>query len=141
MDEFFSRAFDQLVGRSAGPLHFRFILQPAVATILAIRAGLKDATAHRPPYLWTALFQPKNRQALMRDAWKDVGKVFSIACLLDIIYQVVVFRWIHPLQAVIVGFALAIVPYMLVRGPVNRIASRRNVRVLPVDAAPTQKPL
>jgi len=124
MDGSFTHVIDQLVGRSDGPLHFRFILQPAVASIIAVRAGLKDATAHRPAYLWTALSQPQKRHALGLDAWKDVGKVFIIAFLLDIIYQVVVFRWIYPMQAVIVGFALAIVPYILLRGPVNRIASR-----------------
>jgi hypothetical protein len=73
------------------------------------------------------LSQPAQRHNLIRDTWRDVGKVFSIAFLLDIIYQVAVFRWIYPVQALIVAVALAIVPYILVRGPVNRLASHRHV--------------
>jgi len=126
MGEFLSNTFEQLVSRPAGPFGFRFILQPAVATILAIRAGLRDARAHKPAYLWTTLIQPAERHGLIRDAWKDVGRVFSIAVLMDLIYQFAVFRWIYPLQALIVAFALAIVPYVLVRGPVTRIASYRR---------------
>jgi hypothetical protein len=141
MDEFLSRAVEQLLRRPDGPFHFRFLLQPAVAIIIAARAGLKDAKAHRPAYLWTMLSQPTKRHALLRDAWKDVGKVFSIAFLLDIIYQVIVFRWIYPMQALIVAFGLAVVPYALVRGPVTRIAGRRNARVLSIEGEPTQKTL
>jgi len=139
MDEFLSRTFNDLFSRPAGPFHLRFILQPTVATFIAIRSGLKDAKAQRSAYLWTILSQPEKRRVLIRDTWKDIGKVFSIAFLLDVIYQIVVFRWIYPVQALIIAFTLAIVPYVLVRGPVTRIASHRNAQVLLTDAEPTQK--
>jgi hypothetical protein len=32
-------------------------------------------------------------------------------------------RWVYPLESLIVAFVLACVPYLLLRGPVNRIAS------------------
>jgi len=41
---------------------------------------------------------------------------------MDVIYQYLVFRWFYPGEAVIVAFVLAFVPYLLIRGPVNRIA-------------------
>jgi len=34
-----------------------------------------------------------------------------------------VFRWIYPLEVLLVAFLLACVPYLLIRGPVNRLAS------------------
>lgn len=43
ISEIFSRAIEQLLGRASGPLHLRLVIQPIMATILAIRAGLRDA--------------------------------------------------------------------------------------------------
>ena len=37
---------------------FRFILQPVMAAIFAIRDGMKDARAGRSPYFWTVLHDP-----------------------------------------------------------------------------------
>jgi len=34
----------------------------------------------------------------------------------------IVERWVYPLEVVIVAIILAIIPYLLLRGPVNRIA-------------------
>jgi len=125
LDELFSRALVQMLDRTAGPFHLRFILQPTVAALFALRAGLKDAKAHRPAYLWTILSQPAERRILIEDGWKDIGKVFVVAFVLDTIYQVIVFRWYYPMQSLIVAFALSIVPYVVIRGPVTRIASQR----------------
>jgi hypothetical protein len=41
---------------------------------------------------------------------------------MDIIYQWIVQRWIYPGEVVIVAILLAMVPYLLIRGPVTRIA-------------------
>jgi hypothetical protein len=51
---------------------------------------------------------------------KDVGKVFVAAVVIDLIYQIVVFRWIYPGQALIVAVVLAMLPYPLIRGLLNR---------------------
>jgi hypothetical protein len=45
-----------------------------------------------------------------------------MAVLLDSIYQVIVFRWIYPGQVLVVAVACAVVPYVLVRGPITRLA-------------------
>ncbi len=122
MEELIARFFGDLTGRVGGPMSMRFILQPAMATFFAIRAGLKDARAGRPAYFWTILSNPAHRQDLLRDGWKDVAKVFVMALVLDTLYQIIQLRWIHPLQALIVAFTLAFLPYLLLRGPVRRIA-------------------
>lgn len=126
MDQFFAQAWEQLVGRLDGPMYFRFLLQPIVAVSMAVRAGLADARAHRAPYLWTFATDRGARRRLLRDALNDVARVFVVAILLDIIYTMIVFRWIFPVQSLLVGAALSLVPYALVRGPVTRLASRRR---------------
>ncbi len=61
----------------------------------------------------------------MREAWKHVGKVFIVAIIVDVIYQFIVERWVYPFEAVMVGAVLAVLPYFIFRGLVNRILRRR----------------
>jgi hypothetical protein len=96
-----------------------------MAVFLAIRAGIKDAREGRPIYFWALFTHAAQRRQLLRDGWKSVGRVFILAIVIDAIYQFIVFRWFYPGEALVVAFVLAIVPYLLVRGPVNRIARNR----------------
>ena len=125
MGDFLSQTVDQLLGRVQGIFHLRFLLQPSMAAFLAVRAGLNDARLGREPYLWAILVQPAVRRDLIRRGWKDVGRVFLLAYLMDAIYQAVELQWFYPLQALIIAFSLAIVPYILIRGPVARMAAAR----------------
>ena len=118
------RAWEQMVGRLEGPFVFRFALQPAVAAWLAIRAGLADARNGRAPYLWSVLSNPLERRQLVRDGFMDVSRVFVVAVLLDVIYQLIVFGWIYPLQALLIAAVLALLPYALLRGPITRLATK-----------------
>jgi hypothetical protein len=122
--ECFVRVWEMLVGRADGPLSLRFIFQPTVAAVFAIRAGLKDARDGRTPYLWSMFANPLCRSYMLRDGWKDIGKVFFIAVALDVIYAMIVHRWIFPGQALLVGVVVAIAPYVLIRGLVARIWRR-----------------
>jgi hypothetical protein len=122
MEEFFSWLSNQLVGRIDGPLKFRLILQPAVAIFFAIRDGLTDAHYSRVPYFWAIFTEPSRRMELLLDGWKAVFKVFFFATVMDLVYQYLVLGWMYPLAALSIAFILAFVPYLLIRGPVNRIA-------------------
>lgn len=126
MDDLLARLWENLGGRVGGPLTLRLVLQPVVAIVLAVRAGLFDARTGRPPYFWTILTSRADRVALLREGWKAVAKVFVVAAMMDVVYQVIVFRWVYPLEVLVVAFLLACVPYLLVRGPANRFA--RNGR-------------
>ena len=129
MKDLLARVWMNVVGRVGGPMTFRIILQPTMAALLALRAGLKDARAGRPPYLWTVLTDSVNRVDLLREGWKAIARVFFLAVIMDVIYQWIVERWVYPVEVVIVAILLAVVPYLLIRGPVNRIARqwrRRN---------------
>lgn len=124
MEDIFSRGWDNLIGRVGGPLTFRLVIQPAVAVFLAIRSGVKDARECRPVFFWTALLNPAERRHLLRQGWKDVGKLFIVAVVLDVIYQIIVLRGVYAGQLLIVATVLAVVPYLVVRGLANRIAAR-----------------
>jgi hypothetical protein len=122
MDEMFARFIDNLTGRWSGPLHFRLLIQPTVATILAVRDGLKDARLDRPPYFWAIFTRADERRQMLRDGWKAVAKVFVLALVLDVIYQLIVVKWVYPGEALVTAAILALLPYLLIRGPVGRIA-------------------
>jgi hypothetical protein len=122
MEELFTRLWNDLIGRIGGPMSFRLVLQPAMALIFAIRDGLKDAREGRPAYFYSLFTEPENRRSRLREGFKAVARVFVFAIVMDMIYQVTVLRWFYPLQALIVAFVLAFLPYILLRGPVNRIA-------------------
>ena len=124
MEDFLARNIRQLLDRAGGPLHLRFIVQPVMVTILAIRAGMRDAGQDRQPYLWAVFFKAASRRDLVREAWRDIAKVFIISVILDTVYQVIELQWLYPLQAVIVATVLAIVPYVLIRGPASRLGRR-----------------
>jgi hypothetical protein len=119
-----SSLWEMLIGRIEGPLTPRLVIQPAMATFFAVRAGLKDARDGRPAYLWKVFTNPTYRYELLHHGWKDVRIVFTVALLLDCVYQGIVFRHIYLGQAVLVAIILAMIPYVLIRGPVNRIATR-----------------
>src|SRR6185295_15297865 len=122
MEEYFLRVWNDLGARVAGPLSLRLILQPTMATIFAIRDGVKDAKAGRPFYFHALFTDPEHRSARLKDGLRAVAKVFTLAVILDIVFQFIVFKWFYPVEAILVAFLLAFLPYMLVRGVVNRIA-------------------
>lgn len=124
MEDFVNWVWAHLVGRVDGPLAFRLVLQPAVAMFFAIRDGLKDARAGHTPYFWAIFTEPSHRGALIREGWQAVAKVFILATVMDLIVQYLVLRELYPLAALFVAFMLAFFPYLMLRGPVNRIARR-----------------
>jgi hypothetical protein len=121
MEDLWARIVTDLAGRLDGPLSLRFLLQPTVASILAIRDGLADARAGRPPYFWSMLSAPVERRAMLREGWRSVTKVFLLACVFDVAYQLLVFRRVYPVEALLVAGVLAFIPYLLLRGPVARL--------------------
>lgn len=124
MDEMWIRFVENLGDRVTGPMKFRLLLQPVMAVIFAVLSGLKDARTGKPPYFWALITDPSHRREMVRDGWKSVGKVFVLALALDVVYQVIVQRFVYPGEAIVVALALAIVPYLIVRGLVTRVARR-----------------
>lgn len=122
MDQMWTRVGTQLLARVSGPMKFRLVLQPCMAAFFAIRAGLADAKAGRPPWFWELVSNPPEREDMIKEAWKRIGKVFVLAVILDVVYQIIVYRFVYVGEALIVAFVLAIVPYVILRGPTVRVA-------------------
>jgi hypothetical protein len=130
-----ARGWENFLARPAGPLNLRFILQPAIASIIALRAGIRDAREGRPPYLWSAFVDPAYRSQFLHAGWKDIRMPFLMSIGLDIVYQIYIHQFIYPLELLFTATLLALVPYFVLRGPVNRIARRFMVRSRDVDQA------
>ncbi len=123
MEDLISRFFDNLGLKVDGPMKFRFILQPVVSLIFAIKAGLRDSKSGQTPYFWGLISGKEERKDLLKEGWKDVGKLFVIALLLDIITQIIILKTVYPLEAVVTAFILAFIPYVIFRGLINRFIS------------------
>src|SRR4051812_44465193 len=130
MFEHVIRASEQLLGRVSGPYSFRLVLQPLVAASLAIRAGVRDARSGRAPFLWALLANSRERHSLLHTAWRDLARILVVAVAIDILYQIEVLRFFYPLQAIAMAVLLAIVPYVVLRGLVTRVATRYRARRL-----------
>jgi len=120
----FERLWQNLLDRPAGPMTFRFILQPVMVTIVALRDGLADARTGRAPYFWTILTDPARRGTRLHEGLIATARVLLLGLGMDVIYQYIVFDTFHPAEAVIVAVLLAFVPYLLLRGLVTRVARR-----------------
>ena len=105
---------------------FRILLQPGLAMLFALRAGLRDAREGGPPFLIALIGSRKHRPALMRQLWQDVKIVFLLAVIFDVIYQSMNDRF-NVLEMLITATVLAVIPYMLARnepGPASDGYSR-----------------
>lgn len=136
MEQMWTRVGTDLLARVSGPLKFRLVLQPAMACFFAIRSGLKDAKQGNPPYFWALLWDRGHRLYMAKEGWKSIGRVFLLALALDVIYQIIVLRFVYPGEAVIVAIVLAIVPYLIVRGLVTRVARRWKDHNNKIDKGP-----
>ena len=114
--------FEELVGRASGPLNFRLVVMPTMAALFGIRAGLREAREGKPTFLWGILTLPSGRAEAFRSAVQDVGRVFVMAVIMDTAYQIIALHALRLLQVLVVAVACAIVPYVLVRGPIAFIA-------------------
>src|SRR5947209_697472 len=123
MDDHFARFTENLVGRIHGSMNFRLILQPMMAAALAIRDGTRDAHKGNAPYFWGLLRHPSRRHEFFSSGVKSIGKVFIVALILDGTYQFIELHWIYPGEAIVTAVILALVPYILLRGPVNRLTT------------------
>jgi hypothetical protein len=54
------------------------------------------------------------------------ARIILLGLTMDLIYQLLEFKTFYPNQAVVVALLLAVVPYLLIRGPVTRIIRRRR---------------
>ena len=116
------RGWENFLARPNGSLSLRFYVQPTMASLLALRAGIEDARQGRQGYLWAILTRPERRLQLLHEGWRGAMTPFLLAIALDCIYQLMTVRFVYPLELLFTATLLALVPYALLRGPFNRLA-------------------
>ena len=78
----------------------------------------------RAPYFWTLLTNPSERGGRLQRRIDLHSAGHFVGLCMDMIYQVIVLKTFYPGEAVIVALVLAFIPYLLLRGPIARIARR-----------------
>jgi hypothetical protein len=111
--------FYELGGRVGGPMTFRLVLQPTIATLVALRAGLRDAREGRPAYFWALLTGRGQRIRLLREGWRAIFKIFILVVIMDVVHELTVLD-------------------LSCRKPDGGYASRRGV--VPSDPRPGEPP-
>jgi hypothetical protein len=135
--EMIGRGWDNFLARPNGSLNLRFYIQPTMAGLLALRAGIQDAREGRQGYLWAILTNPGRRLQLLHEGWRGAMTPFLMAVALDTVYQLITAKFVYPLELLFTATLLALVPYALLRGPFNRLASL----FLPTRRLPPVKPV
>jgi hypothetical protein len=105
-------------------MHLRLILQPTVAMLLAARDGYRDAVSGRTPYLQDIVHNPAGRSERLKEGYHVVARVMLMCAVMEGAYQLVVMKALRPIELATVVLLLAVVPYLVMRGPVRRIISR-----------------
>jgi hypothetical protein len=124
LDEMWTRVGEQLMARVSGPMHFRLFLQPTMAAVLAVIGGIRDARNGTPPYFWSLATDPVHRRERIKEGWRKIGRVFILALILDAVYQGIVLHFFYLGEAIIVAVVLALIPYVILRGIVRRVAGK-----------------
>jgi hypothetical protein len=118
----FSRQFlEELPRRFTGSGRLRFILQPTVAIVLGIRGGLADAKAGNVPYLFGLILGAGRRRELLRSGVAAIRNLVALGIMMDIIFQLVLYRSVHPGAALVVGSILICLPYAVSRALTTRV--------------------
>jgi hypothetical protein len=117
------RLWHDLLDRPGGPMTFRFILQPAMAVIAALRDGVSDGRLGRTPYL-AAIVRGEERSGRLWEGIISTARILILGVVMDTVYQWLVLGTFYPGQAAVIAVLLAFVPYLLLRGPISRIARR-----------------
>ena len=68
--EMIGRGWGNFLARPNGSLSLRFYVQPTMASLLALRAGIQDARQGRQGYLWAILTRPERRLQLLHEGWR-----------------------------------------------------------------------
>jgi hypothetical protein len=123
--ESLGRLWSDILDRPTGPMMFRFILQPTMAIIAALRDGIHDARLGRRPYVWALIHGVRDSGGRSGRLWEGIvstARILILGVVMDIIYQWRVLDTFYPGQSAVIAILLAFIPYLILRGPFDRIA-------------------
>jgi hypothetical protein len=130
-----SRLWRNVVARPGGPMTFRFVVQPAMAVAAAWRDAVDDVRLDRRPYLSAIVFSKENRGARLWEGILSTARILILGVLMDVAYQLAFLDTFHPAESAFVAILLAFLPYLLLRGPLARIARLWMARKGPASEA------
>jgi hypothetical protein len=96
-----------------------------MALIVALRDGVKDARLGRRPYIWALIHgvrDPQGRSGRLWEGFVATARILILGVVMDVIYQWRELDTFYPGQAAVIAILLAFVPYLVFRGPIERIA-------------------
>ena len=120
--EMIGRGWENFLARPNGSLSLRFYIQPTMASLLALRAGIRGCEAGPAGLSVGDTHAPERRLQLLHEGWRGAMTPFLLALALDCAYQIMTIRFVYPLELLFTATLLALVPYALLRGPFNRLA-------------------
>ena len=123
--ESLGRLWSDILDRPTGPMMFRFILQPTMAIIAALRDGFQDARLGRRPYIWALIHGVRDSGGRSGRLWEGIvstARILILGVVMDMIYQRKVLDTFYPGQSAVIAILLAFIPYLVLRGPFQRIA-------------------
>src|SRR5262249_18399884 len=132
------RIWYQELARASAPMKFRFVLQPLMAALVAIRDGRNDARTGRSPYFWSVLGKPEERIARVNQALNTTARIIVLGLVMDVIYQLIVLKTFYPAEALIIALVLALLPYLVFAGRLHasRVVGAAHPRLEPSDLSP-----
>lgn len=93
-----------------------------MAMLPGIRGGLADAKAGNPPYLQGLLSGRGRRKELLQSGVVAIRNLLAAGIIMDVLFQLIIYRSVHPGAALLVGPILICLPYTLSRALTNRVA-------------------
>src|ERR1700756_2439613 len=85
-EESLGRLWSDILDRPGGPMTFRFILQPAMALIAALRDGVHDARLGRRPYFWALIHgvrDPEGRSGRLWEGIISTARILILGVVMD----------------------------------------------------------
>jgi hypothetical protein len=122
----FGRLWQYFFDRLKGSMAFRFLLQPAMPSILAIRAGVKDARLRCSPYLRTILSDPEMRMPRVWGGLIATGESLFLGLTIDPVYQHRMQGTFYLGEAAVLMLLLPFLPYLFIRGFAARVVGRSS---------------
>lgn len=118
------RFWTDIVGRTDGPMTFRFFLQPVMAFLAALQDGIRDARLGHKSFFWTAIWDPSQPAGRLREGLVATARIMLLGIGMDVIYQHMVFQTFSPVEALLLALLLAVIPYFIFRWIVEFVARR-----------------
>jgi hypothetical protein len=104
----------------------RFIIQPLVSIFFGIRDGINDVKSGTPPYIYLMIFDKGKRREAFSEGFKHILKIYIIAVILDSMVQYLVLEYWRLQVALVMGFLIVFLPYVIARALTNRIIIHRQ---------------